>query len=182
VRLLDGHIPPHDTTKLHRHSANSVIVFLSKSVFGIDIPGEPSTITSVNAGDTRYAAYADKPVTHRVWNQGDSMFHFVVIELLRQIQGNDSCTIPIQPGIRFNWQQKSVSVYHVDLASSEHYHFPNSKCAYLLIDISGIITAVYSGITNQLEAGGFIFFPSQSNGIINGSNKENASCILLELK
>ncbi|HLY72124.1 MAG TPA: hypothetical protein VKR53_20465 [Puia sp.] len=180
VRLLDGHIRPHDTTGFHRHSANSIIVFLTKSVFGIGISGEHPSITSVNPGDIKYAAYGDRSVTHRVWNQGDSMFHFVVVEILRQYPGNDTCVALIQPGIRITWQQKSMRVYDVDAAEGKLINLSASTCAFLLINISGIITAEHAGVTSRLQSGDFVFYPPQSQILINGNKNENGRCILLE--
>jgi hypothetical protein len=40
VRVLDGHVPPHDTTPAHIHSANSVVIFLSKTNLGIQVTGQ----------------------------------------------------------------------------------------------------------------------------------------------
>ena len=39
VRLIDVHIPSHDTTLTHIHAAPSVIVFLSKTTIGTQIVG-----------------------------------------------------------------------------------------------------------------------------------------------
>src|SRR4030095_10127682 len=84
VRILEGHIAVRDTTLAHLHAANSVVVFLSKSTFAIQIVGEAPVVTEVNPGDTKYAAYGDKPINHKVWNESIPMFHFIVIELLEK--------------------------------------------------------------------------------------------------
>jgi hypothetical protein len=181
IRLLEGRIPAHDTTKVHKHSANSVIVFLSKSTFGIDIPGQPATVTFINAGDTRYAAYGDQPVIHRVWNLGDSMFHFMVVEILRQNPVHDSCSIPFQPGLSLKSRQKSVGIYSMDVISGKQVRLPKSTCAYLLIGVSGAMTAVSSNKKTQLQSGEFVFFPPQSKIAINGGEEGNANCVLLQL-
>ena len=66
IRILDGHISAHDTTPVHLHAANSVVVFLSLSTFGLQKPGEPPVVTNVRPGDMKYADYGDKPVNHIV--------------------------------------------------------------------------------------------------------------------
>ena len=80
-RLLEGKIPGGDTTPAHVHAANSVVIFLSHSTFGIQVIGDKPAITTVNPGDLKYAAYGDKPVNHIVWNQTPTLFHFYVVEL-----------------------------------------------------------------------------------------------------
>lgn len=182
VRILEGHIPFRDTTLAHVHAANSVVVFLSKSTFGIQIVGEAPVVTEVSPGDTKYAAYGEKPINHRVWNQSTPMFHFMVIEMVKQYSGNDTCSIISQPGVKFQWQQKLVRVYNLDITKGKKYNLPKSNCAYLLIDISGIVTTSLAGSIHTLQADGFAFFPPQSNIEIDANNKENAVCVLLELK
>lgn len=91
VRVLDGKVPPHDTTPAHIHSANSVVIFLSKTKLGIQIAGQQPTITPVAPGDLRYVNYGLKPVTHIVWDQGDSILHFLVVELKKPAA--DGCPV-----------------------------------------------------------------------------------------
>ncbi len=182
VRLLEGRISVHDTTPPHIHAANSVVVFLSKSTFGIQVTGEKPVVTEVSPGDLKYAAYGDKPVTHIVWNQGKSMFHFMVAELVNQHPASDTCSINPGPGVKFQWQQKLVSAYTLDITNSRPYHLPKSNCAYLLIGISGNITTISHGNKHSLQTGSFVFFPSQNDIDINSGNQGNAGCVLLELK
>src|SRR5580698_4346474 len=54
IRLVEGHVPDHDTTLAHIHSANSVVVFLSKSTLGIQLTGEKPVVTEVSPGDMVY--------------------------------------------------------------------------------------------------------------------------------
>src|SRR5271154_352352 len=75
VRLIDVNIQPHDTTLIHIHAAPSVIVFLTKSKIGTQIVGDTAVVSNVMPAQTSYAAYDKKPITHRVWNRGDSAFH-----------------------------------------------------------------------------------------------------------
>ena len=182
VKILEGHIPFRDTALAHLHAANSVVVFLSKSTFAIQIVGEAPVVAEVNPGDTKYAAYGDKPIKHKVWNESTPMFHFIVIEMLKRHPSNDTCTIISQPGVKIQWQQKLVRIYNLDITKGRQYILPKSNCAYFLIDISGLITTSSSGSINTLQPDGFVFFPPQSNSKIDANNKENVACILFQLK
>jgi hypothetical protein len=181
VRLIEVHIPVHDTTLTHIHATPSVIVFLSKSTIGTQIVGDKPVISEVNPGATSYAAYDEKPITHRVWNQGESLFHVMDIELPKQNPNKDTSEIISQPGVKFQWQKKLVRVYNLDINEGVKLKLPKSNCAYLLIDISGKATTSFNG-KKLLKTGDFIFFPPQSNIEINNDDKQNASCVLLELK
>jgi hypothetical protein len=134
-RLLEGKIPTGDTTPAHVHAANSVVIFLSHSTFGIQVIGDKPVITAVNPGDIKYVAYGDNPVNHIVWNQTPPLFHFYVVELKRHPPAADSCPVLSQPGITLRWQQPSVKAY--DLNISTPLHLGPARCARLLIGITG---------------------------------------------
>jgi hypothetical protein len=177
VRLIEVHIKPHDTTLTHIHAAPSVIVFLSKSTIGTQIVGAQPSIGNVIPAQTSYAAYDENPITHKVWNDGDSVFHVMDIELAKKEPAKDSCEIISQPNFHLQIVKKLVHVYTIDVYAKKIAEIPTSNCAHLLIDISGIVTAN----KHSLTAGKFYFFPPQSKiGITSGTG--NAKCVLLELK
>jgi hypothetical protein len=182
VRILDVHINEHDTTLTHIHAAASVMVFLSNSTIGTQIAGEKPVINDVKSGATSYAAYDEKPIKHRVWNQSANLFHVMDIELVKQKPNDDSCALIDQPGIKFQWSKKLVRVYNIDISGGKQYNVLKSNCAQLLIDISGMIATASSGSVHTIKQGNFIFFPPNSDIQIAANNKENASCVLLELK
>lgn len=174
MRLIDGYVPGHDTTLTHIHAANSVVIFLSKSKVGIRNVGGAPVVTDVSPGDAVYRAYGDKPVTHIVWNEDKSMFHFMVVELKRPHPdkdpghpGNDSSAILSRPGLKFQWQQPLVRAYYLDIDKGKRYMLPKSNYAYLLIGV----------YTND-----FVFFPPQKDIEINAGKDGNTHCVLLELK
>lgn len=181
VRIVDGRVRDHDTTLTHIHTANSVVVFLSKSTLGIQANGEKPIVTEVSPGDMVYRTYGNKPVTHIVWNGSKSMLHFMVVEMTKKQRDNDTCAIISQPGIKFQWQQPLVRAYYIDIVKDRLYSLPKSNCAYLLIDVSGTVKVVSSGSMRHLHADDYVFFPPQSGVEINGGNSENAHCVLLEL-
>jgi hypothetical protein len=177
VRLIEVHINPHDTTFTHIHAASSVIVFLSKSTIGTQIAGAQPSIADVMPAQTSYAAYDEKPITHRVWNDGNSVFHVMDIELAKKEPGKDPCEIISEPDFHLQITKPLVHVYTIDVNAKKIAEIPTSNCAHLLIDISGTVTAN----EHSLTAGKFYFFPPQSKiGITSGTG--NAKCVLLELK
>jgi hypothetical protein len=173
ARILEGHIHVNDTTPFHIHAANSVVIFLSHSTFGIQTAGEKPAITSVNPGDIKYAAYGDKPVTHIVWNQTPPVFHFLVVELSKHPHP-DSCPSISQPGLSLQWRQKSVTAYYLDIPDNQPYQLPPTGCARFLIDITGTATTG----SRTLQPDNFAFFQPQSRIEVRGK----AHCILLEIK
>jgi|HubBroStandDraft_6_1064221.scaffolds.fasta_scaffold178838_2 hypothetical protein len=181
VRLIDVHIAPNDTTSIHTHEVSSVIVFLTTSTIGTQIIGEKPVINDVKPGQTNYGAYGDKKVTHRVWNQGGSLFHVMDIELVKQQTGHDTCLTINQSGIKLQWQQPLVRTYNMEINQGISFAIPKSACAHLLIDISGVITTAAGATVRTIQDGGFVFFPPNSNIQIS-SNKNIANCVLLELK
>jgi hypothetical protein len=181
VRLIDVHIPAHDTTLAHIHAAPSVIVFLSASTIGTQIVGENSVISKVVPAQTGYAAYDEKSITHRVWNDGNSLFHVMDIELVKKNPADDSCAILSQKGMALQRVQKLVRTYKITLQKGNSLQLPKSACAYLLIDITGSTTASSAGKTHQLKSGKFVFSYPQTAVNISG-NHSDAECVLLELK
>ncbi len=140
IRIYDGHIPFGDTTLIHGHSANSVVVFLSRSTFGIQNVGEKPSRTEVKPGDMIYRSYDQNPVRHIVWNKSSPILHFMVIEMVKQPPDDDGCPVISRPDMKLEVSQKMVRAYHLDIAKSGEYLLPKSNCAYLLINISGGFT------------------------------------------
>jgi glyoxylate utilization-related uncharacterized protein len=166
----------------HTHTVNSVVIFLSQSTFGIQNAGEKPVITAVHPGDMAYRDYGEKPVNHKVWNQETSLFHFVVVELLKQAANDTACSILSLPGMEWQWQKESVSAYKLAFTEAGHCRLPKSNCAWLLIGISGIVTAEVAQHTQTLQAGEFLFFPARQTIEIKNSTNETAGCVLLQLK
>jgi hypothetical protein len=182
VRLYDGQINVNDTTEAHIHNANTVVVFLSRSTFGLQNAGEKSVVTDVSPGDLIYRAFGETSVNHIVWNQSKDMFHFILVELVKQHPGNDTCLLMPGPAVKFEWQQDLVKAYSLNISKEKKFNISKTNCAYLLIDVSGRISTTSSGGQRSLQAGGFVFFPVQTNIEISNIGNDDASCDLLELK
>ncbi|HLX93315.1 MAG TPA: hypothetical protein VKR32_16640 [Puia sp.] len=178
VRLIEVHLKPHDTTLAHIHAAPSVIVFLSRSTIGSQILGAPPTRGShLLPGQIGYAAYDENPITHRVWNEGDSTFHVMDIELVKTKAASDSCDILLGSGVQMPVTKSLVRVYRLDLAVGNEPAFAQSTCAHLVIDIEGVVLAG----DKRLSRGNFSFFGPQEKVAIKSLGK-SATCVVLELK
>jgi hypothetical protein len=81
VRVLDLQVAGTDTTSMHIHNAASVVVFVTKSQLAIEAPGEAPVVTGVEAGNTVYRAYDERPVSHKVWSNDGSLMRCIVIEI-----------------------------------------------------------------------------------------------------
>jgi len=181
-RLIDGRVPALDTTWMHIHAANSVVVFLSKTKFGIQNAGEKPVVTEVSPGDVVYRAYGDNPVNHKVWDQSRSLFHFWVVELVKQHLGGDTCSALSLAHAKLQWREKLVIAYQLEIDKGEPIYLPKSNCAYLLINISGVTSVDLKNSKRSLQSDDFLFVPPQSEIEIYTGHKETAECVLLELK
>lgn len=162
IRVLDGLVKQQDTTPMHIHAANSIVVFLSNSSFGIQVAGQPPVITTVKNGDMRYSDYGDKPVNHIVWDQGGEDFHFLVVELAKRVLGTDSCAGLSEPGLDRQWHRGAVTAYYWDV--DQPHLVPASYCAFFLIDLTHNNT--------------FHFFPPRQEFSVKGAGRY----ILLQLQ
>jgi hypothetical protein len=177
VRVLDGHVPAHDTTPAHVHSTNGVVVFLSNSRLAIQPVGGQAVVSTVHPGDMKYVNYGDKPVTHIVWTDGPGALHFLVVELKRGGRG-EPCPQSTDQALQFQWEQKGVRAYRLDMTRAGAIKLPGSECSYFFIDVSGQMEARSAEDKRALQAGDFVFFPAKAAVGIMGSGRG----ILLELE
>lgn len=184
VRLIDVHIQPGDTTLIHKHEINSVIVFLTNTKIGSQTVGEQPTIAPVIPGYSRFSDFGERPVTHRVWNADTSAFHVMDIELVKQNVNADSCPIINDANVELALEQNLVRVYNLKIDEGKFFEFSKNNCAYLLIVVSGEISTTplkdspYA--SRKYTAGEYAWYSPESGGKISSSN--GANCVLLELK
>ncbi|MEP6683943.1 MAG: hypothetical protein ABJA35_11815 [Parafilimonas sp.] len=176
VRLLDVHINAGDTTMYHIHAAPSVIVFISKSTIGSQKMGEtPSAPNKVLPAQTSFVDYGANPITHRVFNAGENIFHVMDIELVKKNPSADSCSALTNAETTIN--EKLVRVYKFDV-SQQPFIVNKNSCAHLLVCISGEITIS----AKKLKTGDYVFFNPNTEISLNNNQKENSTCVMLELK
>jgi hypothetical protein len=119
-----------------------------------------------------------KPVTHRVYNSGDSVFHVMDIELVKKEPSADSCAALQQSNIETTINEKLVRVYKFDVSNQTPFNMQKSSCAHLLICISGEIHTS----NKKLATGDFAFFDPNTAIAISSQQNNNATCVMLELK
>jgi hypothetical protein len=179
VRLLDVHLNAGDTTFYHIHAAPSVIVMISNSVIGMQKSGEaPSASSQVFAGQTSFMAYGEHPITHRVYNSGNNVFHVMDIELAKNAPSPDSCAALQQNNIQTTINEKLVRVYKFELNSIQSINIAKSSCAHLLICISGEISTT----GKKIKTGEYIFFNPDTEISLSNQQKGSSNCVLLEIK
>jgi len=177
VRLLDVHINPGDTTLYHIHATPSVIVFISKSTIGAQKMGEaPSAANAVLPAQTSFANYGANPITHRVFNAGENIFHVMDIELVRKEPSADSCAALTNVATTIN--EKLVRVYNFDVSHQQPFIAAKNNCAHLLVCISGEINTP----AKKLQAGDYIFYDPGKSISITNNQEQGATCVMLELK
>ena len=138
-------------------------------------------LTDVKAGEIKYINYGDKPVIHRVWNEGLDTFKFLVVELLKPHRANDSCKMHRSPNPDLQLQNKLVCGYRMIIPKSDGLNLPGSGCAEFLIVVNGEITINSPGRMQAYHSGDFVFFPPHSKINITGGSRPDANCVILHL-
>jgi quercetin dioxygenase-like cupin family protein len=187
IRLIDVRFSPGTTTLYHTHTIPSVIVELSDSTIVTQEWGAaPAAPRHVAPGETRYAPYDEKPLTHRVTNAGSSEFHVLDIELLRPPASAGATPPATAPGLKLDWEQPLVRLYQLALAPDQRSEVPVDGCAYLVVGIEGTVQTGTSSdgatSTHELKAGEYRFFTPGSRFQIVNHGQDAARCVLLQLK
>jgi hypothetical protein len=178
IRLLDVHLNAGDTTQYHIHAAPSVIVMISNSTIGMQKSGEkPSVPGDVTAGSTSFVDYKTNPVTHRVYNSGNNIFHVMDIELAKANPSPDSCNALQENNVETTINNNLVRVYKFELADSP-FRITKSSCAHLLICISGKVNTSNKTITT----GEYAFFNPNTDLTLSNKSTDKSTCVLFELK
>jgi uncharacterized cupin superfamily protein len=88
VEVLHVTIPGGQSTRFHTHSHDGAAVRLSDATISTDVPGKgPTAAQHVRPGDVSVAAYAARPLTHRVNNVGRTAFEVIDLEFLKRPDG-----------------------------------------------------------------------------------------------
>lgn len=186
VRVIDVKIPPGKTTLYHVHDVPSVIVYLTSSTVSTQTWGEASSAPRrVSPGESRYAAYDEKTLSHRVTNTGAELFRVLDIELVGSAPKAGPFPLVTPSGMEMRWEEKRVRSSQLRLASHGRCHIPASGCAHLLIVTSGTITNTPTrpgSAAGEQKAQEFVFFPPQTGFQLLNPHQEPAEAVLLELK
>jgi hypothetical protein len=159
VRVLDVHIPPHDTTLMHIHSTPSVFLLLSRAKTGSEVliePGKPL----FTAGDIWFEGFYDKPRVHRVWNEDTVEFHVMDIELLhRSSTFSGEVSVPYSQTL---FDAKPVHAFRVVLGPGKGFTQNALATPFLVVGLSGPSA---DGVVNDrpfTKKGDCLFVPAGS--------------------
>jgi hypothetical protein len=152
VRVLDVHIPPGDTSLMHKHSTPSVFMVLSQTKTGSEVLVEPAK-TNFSDGHIWFEAFYDKPRIHRVWNIDTTEFHVVDMEILNKEPR------PIDPPVtdkRFSllFDERPVRGYRVALPAGERLPVMRRKAAIVVVGLSDVKGGAAMGGQAAGEAAG----------------------------
>jgi hypothetical protein len=181
VRVLDVHVPPHDTTLMHKHSTPSVFLILSNTKTGSQTliePGKPSFAD----GNIWFEGFYEKPRIHRVWNEDTVEFHVMDIELPH----TPSMTVdnPVNPPFsKLLFDEKPVRAFRITLPAGRQFTLTQPSSPILVIGLTG--PSANGGINNHpfTKKGDYLFIPAGTPlNIANNSTTGDQQFALLFLK
>lgn len=84
VRVYDVRIPPGEITTFHRHAYDQVAVYVSGGLVSEQAEGQPwGQPKTIEPRSVSFSAYAAKPMTHRVRNDGKTEYHVALVQFLK---------------------------------------------------------------------------------------------------
>jgi len=180
VRLLDVHIPPGDTSLIHKHSTPSVFLVLSNTKTGSQVITEPNKI-HLNEGNIWFEGFYDAPRIHRVWNSDTTEFHVIDMELLNKKPQ------PIDPPLNMKsitllFDEKAVRGYRFTLPAQSTLVLPRRNAPVVVIGLTNNEGNVISNDKTFARKGDFIFVqPGNGLNFVNKGSVDG-SFALFELK
>ena len=170
VRVLDVHVPPHDTTLMHKHSTPSVFVLLSKAKTGSQVliePGKPL----FTAGDIWFEGFYDKPRVHRVWNEDTVEFHVMDIELLHKPLPDSGGKLSV-PYLQSLFDAEPVHAFRVTLPHGKGLTLKARGTPVLIVGLSGPSADGMVNGRSFTKKGDCLFIPAGST--LRMANKSGA--------
>ena len=186
VRVIDVQIRPGDTTLYHLHVLPSIVVYLTTSTNRSESwPDKNILNRDISLGQSRYAPYDEKPLTHRVTNTGAGLFRVFDIELLKKPTGSWQLPTMTAEHVKTGWDERLARSSNVQLEVGAKTELPASRCALLVVAIRGALQVGPTGASSagrKLQWGDYHFFPPQTRLGITNASGEKAEAVLLELK
>ena len=180
LRVLDVHLPPHDTTLMHKHSTPSVFLILSKTKTGSETLVEPAK-PSFADGNIWFEGFYDKPRIHRVWNEDTVEFHVMDIELPHS--PGPATGIPDNPPFSKQlFDEKPVRAFRMTLPAGEHQRLAPAQTPILVIGLSG--PSANGEVNNHpfTKKGDYLFIPAGTALTIANNNTTEHQFAILYLK
>ena len=171
VRVLDVHIPPGDTSLMHKHSTPSVFIVLTNTKTGSQVIVEPEKLR-LTEGNIWFESFYDKPRIHRVWNSDTTEFHVIDMELLNK---NPQ---PIDPPLELKslallLDEKPVRGYRFTLTAQSTLLLPRRNAPILVVTLTNAAGNTTANNKPLTKKGDFIFVePGSSIKFINSGNAD----------
>lgn len=139
VRVLDVHVPPGDTSLMHKHSTPSVFIVLTNTKTGSQTIVEPTKM-NLSDGHIWFEGFYDKPRIHRVWNSDTSEFHVMDMELLNK--NPQPIDLPLDnKAFTLLFDEKPVRGYRLTLSAGGSIQVPSRKASLLAVMLTdGMVT------------------------------------------
>jgi hypothetical protein len=186
VRVIDVQIPPGEITLYHRHVLPSIVVYLTRSTNRSESWPDKAILTrDLSPGQSRYAPYDEKPLTHRVTNTGAGLFRVFDIELLYKPSTTVALPPLTSPHQKLHWDEKLARSATVRLEPKGKTAIPPSPGARLMVGISGALQVNSdraNPATRILKWSDYQFFPPQTRLDLSTTGSEGAEAVLLDLK
>lgn len=183
VRILDVHIKPGDTTLYHIHATPSVFISLSKTKVGSNIINQPVSSSINTIGNISYDSLKT-PRVHRVWNEDNSWFHVMDVEIVNQQATVKHSTLNIK-NAELLFDKPLVRGYKLQLSAGETFNIRKSDARFLLVSIGEVNLSIIINAKEQIQvmkAGHFIWIQANENVVIKTLDNTQGSFALLELK
>ena len=180
VRVLDVHLPPGDTSLIHKHSTPSVFLILSNTKTGSEVIVEPEKPT-FNDGHIWFEGFYTTPRIHRVWNSDTTEFHVIDMELVNKAP--QAIDPPLQlAGLSQLFDEKPVRGYRLTLPGNATIRLPRRKAPILLVGLFNTASGVMVNDKAFVKKGDFLFVGAGGEiGLVN-KNAVDQPFAIFELK
>lgn len=180
VRLLDVHIPPGDTSLMHKHSTPSVFIILSNTKSGSQALVEPEKKNFSKEG-IWFEGFYTTPRIHRVWNSDTSDFHVIDMELPnKNFQTIDP---PLEmKAFTLLFDEMPVRGYRLTLSAKESLQLPRRKAPVMIV---GIVNPEGNVVVNNktfINKGDYLFIKAGSEITLVNKGEKDQSFGFFELK
>jgi len=182
VEVMHVAILPGQSTMLHTHSHDSLVITLSEFTVRADVPGKESLpALTAHAGSVSTSDYAMQNFTHRVNNIGKTTFEVIDIELLKRPDG-----LKVEPIAKPAVESSSFRAYKWDLAAGSSAPAHTHTRPYLIIAVTPMLLVMKSPDGGSMElpikAGDFHWIDSKVTHTLTNNGKEPGIIFEVELR
>jgi hypothetical protein len=181
VRVLDVHIPPGDTSLMHKHSTPSVFMVLTNTKTGSEVIIEPAE-AHLTYGNIWFEGFYDKPRIHRVWNSDTTEFHVIDMELPNKDPQPIDPPLDI-PSFTLLFDKTPVRGYRFTLPAHGTIQVPPRKAPIIVIALSkasGKLTV--NQHISFVKKGDFAFIPAGNEIVFSNRGTAGEDFAFFELK